>query len=111
MKCPAILVCVLNAVSFGQQPEIMTKLAVRLESADIPAESFAAKPKVMYRAGTGYCRTEELPDPEHGIHGLMILNEPDAWMVNLLTKTAQHFVDPGPTFHCRMPIFQGDEVK
>jgi len=65
----------------------------------------------MYRGGNGYCRTEELPDPEHGIYGLMIINEPEIWMVNLLNKTAQHYVDSGPTFNCRMPMFRGDEVK
>jgi hypothetical protein len=92
-------------------PESMIKLTVRLESPEVPAESFAAKAKTMYRAGNGYCRTEELPDPEHGVHGLMILSEPDAWMVNLLTKTAKHFVDSGPTFNCHLPIFQGEEAK
>ena len=89
----------------------MTKMSERLESPEISKESFAAKPKLMYRAGTRYCRTEELPDPEHGIHGLMILNEPDAWMVNLLTSTAQHFVDHGPTFNCHLPVFGGEQVK
>ena len=41
----------------------------------------------------------------------MIINEPDVWMVNLLTKTGQHIVDSGPTFNCRMPIFHGDQIK
>lgn len=103
---------VLCTVAFGRQsPQTMMKLVVRLESPDVPGESFTAKPKTMYRAGTRYCRTEELPDPEQGIHGLMILNEPDAWMVNLLTKTAKHFVDTGPTFNCHLPIFRGEQIK
>jgi hypothetical protein len=106
------IILIARAIAFSQQsPEIMTKLTVRFESPDVPEESFPAKPKVMYRAGNGYCRTEELPDPEHGIHGLMILNEPDAWMVNLLTKRARHCVDPGPTFNCHLPIFRGEEVR
>jgi hypothetical protein len=83
----------------------MTKMEVLLQSADTPAGSFAAKPKVMYRAGSQYCRIEEAPDPDHGIHGLMIVNEPNAWMVNLTTNSAQHVVDPGPTFNCRLPMF------
>jgi hypothetical protein len=86
-------------------PETMTRLEVRLQSPEISRGSFAAKPKVMYRAGTQYCRTEEMPDAEHGIHGVAIVNGPDVWMVNLFTKTAQHLVDPGPTFNCRMSIF------
>lgn len=28
-----------------------------------------------------------------------------AHLVDLLAKTAQHGVDPGPTFNCRLPIF------
>lgn len=88
-----------------EPPRTMTKVEVRLEGPDIPAGSFATKPKVMYRAGTRYCRTEEAPDPEKGIHGLGIINEPDYWMVNLLTKTGQHAVDPGPSFNCHLPIF------
>jgi hypothetical protein len=90
----------------------MTKIVVRLQAPDVTADGFAAKPKTMYRAGTGYCRIEELPDEKNGIHGLMIINEPDTWMVNLFTKTAQHMLDPGPTFNCRMPIFVfGEDVK
>ncbi len=90
----------------------MTKLVVRLQSPDAPEGSFASHPKTMYRAGTRYCRVEELPDPEHGIHGLVIINEPDTWLVNLMTKAAKHQVDHGPTFNCRLPIFiLGEEVK
>ena len=94
-----------------QVPKVMIKVSVRLERSDLAPESFAAKPKVMYRAGSAYCRTEEMPDPEHGIHGLTIINEPDAWMVNLLTKTARHLVDSGPTFNCRMPIFHDGQME
>lgn len=105
-------VLLLSAVTCGQVPQTMTKLTVRLQSPDVPEDSFAAKPKTMYRAGNGYCRTEEQPDSEHGIHGLMIINEPDTWMVNLLATTAQHYLDPGPTFNCRMPVFvYGEEIK
>jgi hypothetical protein len=95
----------------------MTKMVVQLQSPDVPAESFAAKPKTMFRVGTQFCRIEEEPDAEHGIYGVVIIAEPDAWLVNLATKTAKHMVDPGPTFNCRMPIFTGlpdlpdDETK
>lgn len=95
-----------------EHPQMMTKLVVRLQSPNVAQDSFAGKPKVIYRAGTGYCRIEELPDEEHGIHGIMIINEPDTWMVNLLAKEAQHYLDPGPTFNCRLPIFvSGENVK
>jgi hypothetical protein len=83
-------------------------MVVQLQSPDVPASSFAAKPKTMFRAGTQFCRIEEEPDAEQGIHGLMIVDEPDAWMINLATMTAQHIVDPGPTFNCRLQIFGGE---
>jgi hypothetical protein len=49
-----------------------------------------------------------VPDVEHGIHGLAVINEPDIWLINLMTKTAQHEVDPGPSFNCRLPLFTDD---
>jgi hypothetical protein len=100
------LICVLVGAIFAEEPpKTTTKIEVILQSPDAPAGSFAAKPKVFYRAGDRYCRVEEAPDPGQGIHGLMIINEPDWWMVNLLSKTARHGVDPGPTFNCRLVIF------
>jgi hypothetical protein len=106
MRRACLFALLLSTPLLAQQPsKIMTKMVVQLQGTDVPVESFAAKPKTMYRAGTQFCRVEEMPDPEHGIHGLMITNEPDAWMVNLETKSAQHMVDPGPSFNCRMPIF------
>src|SRR5260370_32539241 len=107
MRSHFFWIYLLSAVALGQSspPETMTKLVVRLESPDIPSTSFAAQPKTMYRAGTRYCRIEEWPDIANNIHGLIVINEPDVWLVNRLDKTARHQVDPGPTFNCPMPIF------
>lgn len=112
MKARVLTIWLLGAVAFGQAPETMTKLVVRLESRDVPKGSFPTLPKTVYRAGTRFCRIEELPDAEHGIHGLVVINEPDTWLVNRLDKTARHQVDPGPTFNCRLPIFvYGENMK
>lgn len=88
-------------------PKTMSKITVQLDGSAVPQDSLARKPKTIYRAGNTYCRIEEPPDTERNIHGLLIVNEPNAWMVNLATKTAQHTVDPGPTFNCHLPIFSG----
>jgi len=101
-----------SVLSFSQDPpKQMTKVVVQLQGPEIPAESFAAKPKTMYRAGGRYCRMEEEPDTKNGIHGLAVTNEPDFWMTNLMTKTARHGVDPGPTFNCHLPLFADDPDK
>jgi hypothetical protein len=86
-------------------PKTMNRITVQLDGPEVPQNSFARKPKTIYRAGSTFCRVEEAPDPEHNIRGLLIVNEPNAWMVNLATKTAQHIVDSGPTFNCHLPIF------
>lgn len=91
-------------------PKTMTKLVVRLESAEVKTGSFAAKPKTFYRAGTGYCRVEEPDDPDNDMQSVVIMNEPHVWMVNLVTRQGRHLVSPGAT-RCRLPIFTLDEVK
>lgn len=109
MKTYIIFVLLFAGLGFAQDaPRTMTKIEIVLQGTKIPAESFAAKPKTLYRAGSRYCRTEEAEDTERGIHGLLIVNEPDAWLINLMTKTAGHLVDPGPTFRCHMPVFADD---
>lgn len=115
MRTPA-LVLFLTAILYAQPPAAappvtMTTMIVRLESTEIPKGHFATEPRVFYRAGTGYCRIEEMPDPAQGIHGLMIINEPDVWMVNLFAKSARHVVDQGPTYNCRLPVFTPEDVR
>lgn len=106
MKTATALLITVSTIAFGQDaPRTMIMVTVKLESPEIPKESFAAQPKRIYRAGTQYCRTEENPDLQNGIHGLMIINEPDVWMVNRLDNTARHIVDSGPTYRCRMPMY------
>jgi hypothetical protein len=103
-----VLAVVVGGLRSVEMPTKMTHLIVQMSGTDIPADSFAAKPKVYWRASNQYCRVEEEPDPENGIHGTLILNEPDVWMVNLADKTAKHLVDQGPTFNCKLPIFALD---
>ena len=41
----------------------------------------------------------------------MIINEPDAWLINLFDKSGKHMVDPGPSLIVRIPIFAGTSVS
>jgi hypothetical protein len=106
-----LLLFATTTLNADDSPKTMTRIEVHLEGPLIVAGSFSAKPKVMYRAGTKYCRIEEAEDTENRIHGLLIVNEPDAWMVNLYDKSARHIVDPGPTFNCKLPIFANVDPK
>ena len=89
----------------------MTRIECRNISPKIPADSFGAKTKILYIAGTTYSRTEEQPDPPAGIHGLIVCAEPDIWMVNLIPRSGQHIVDPGPTFITHHNILDRDAPK
>jgi hypothetical protein len=69
-------------------PEQMVKVVVRDATPGVDPGSFAAQPRTFYRLGTRYGRTEEVPDPEHGMHGLIVVSEPDAWRVTVFPRPA-----------------------
>lgn len=98
---PQMMVC-------ADIPGKMIHGIIQMSGTDIPEGSFASKPKIFWRASNQYCRINEEPDLEHGIHGRLLINEPDAWLINFADNTAKHMVDTGPTFNCRMPIFAID---
>jgi hypothetical protein len=106
MKTKAFLLAVfaVSVTAQADEPSI-TKIVMRLVGPAVKANAFAAKPKTLYRAGTKYARSEEQLDVENNIHALIIVNEPDTWMINLADGTARHIVDPGPTFKFHAPVF------
>ncbi len=87
----------------------MLKVVVRNVTPGVSRDSFAGQPKTIYRLGVRYGRTEEALDTEKSIHGLIIANEPDSWMINLITKTGQHLIDRGAPFHFHQPILWSAE--
>jgi hypothetical protein len=91
-------------------PEKMVRIVTRDATPGIDPQSFAALPKTLYRIGNGRGRVEEVPDPARGVHGLIVVNEPDGWIVNLHDRTGRHVVDPGPSLTFRAPILDGGEL-
>ena len=107
------ILCVFLIASSPSQnvPKTMTQISIRLIEPGPAPGSFEAQPKIYWRAGTTYARIAEAPDPENHIHGLMIIAEPDIWMVNLEDKSGKHLTDNGPS-DVHMPIFPaGSGVK
>jgi hypothetical protein len=112
MKRTLFILVVFIARLVVAEPNLpITRIEYRGISPKTPADSFGAKPKVLYIAGTTYSRIEEQPDPAQGIHGLIVVAEPDIWMVNLFPRTAQHIVDTGPTFITHHNILERDAPK
>lgn len=83
----------------------MTHLVFRFVDPNVAADHFALAPREMWRLGTRYLRMEEPPDREKGLHGLVIIDEPHAYIINRTDNRGVHMVDPGPTFNVHMPIF------
>lgn len=111
LKLGPMLVLALTLAPLGvsaDAPSKMIHAIIRMSGTDFPAGSFAAKPKIFWRASSQYCRIDEEPDAPNGLHGRMVINEPDAWLVNLANQTAKHVLDSGPTFNCKLPIFAYD---
>jgi outer membrane lipoprotein-sorting protein len=109
--CVLLLVIFTITISAAQEaPKTMAKVTIKLVEPR-PERPFDAQGKTLWRAGTKYARVEEAPDTGKGIHGLLIINEPDAWMINLFQKSGQHMVDTGPTFNARLPIFNARPVS
>jgi hypothetical protein len=100
-----LLVGVAAPLLCQEVPTTMTKITARLINPESGSGSFAAQPKTYWRAGTKYARVAESPDLQNHIRGLVVIKEPDAWMVNLSDKSGRHTIDPGPSLVVRLPIF------
>lgn len=90
----------------------MTHMVFRFVAQGLDPDSFAATPREMWRVGSRYLRLQEQPDPDRGIHGLIISNAPDNWMIDLHAKEAMHAIDDGDEIDVSVPVFPnvGGEV-
>ena len=75
------------------------------QSPAIPKGHFESLPKTIYRYQSTFGRIEEANDTANKIHGLIVTNEPDSWIVNLATGEGQHVIDQQKPFVVRMPVF------
>jgi hypothetical protein len=89
----------------------MMKIVIRDTSPGLPDTAFICKPKTLYRMSHTYGRIEELADRKEGIHGLLVVAEPKAWMINLADSSGRMVVDPGPTYNFRASIAKADFKK
>jgi len=88
--------------------EKMLYVEYRLVSKKITADSFDAQIKKVWRIGKDYLRFEDAPNPQTKIHGLIIVAEPDIWIVDRNSNQAQHTVDPGPELKIHFPLFASE---
>lgn len=89
-------------------PKTVVKMVVRDISPSVPKDSFAAKPKTLYRSGVGYARLEAPLNPEKKEQLLVIVHEPTIWTIDLVSKTGQILKDTEGGFH--VPVWSGATI-
>ena len=102
----ALLLSALPLMAAAQNK--MLYVEYRLAGKQIAADSFDAQIKKVWRIGTDYLRFEDAPNPQTNIHGLIIVAEPDIWIVDRKSNKAQHTVDPGPRYKVHFPLFASE---
>jgi hypothetical protein len=89
----------------------MLYVEYRLVGKQIADDSFDAQTKKVWRIGDKYLRFEDAPNPQTKIYGLIIVAEPDIWIVDRNSNQAQHTVDPGPNYKIHFPLFASETVE
>lgn len=92
----------LSSIPVVERDPLVTKVVFRL----IPANSSPAPaeiaPKTIYVAGDRYARIEEPVDAK--TRNLIIVNQPDIWVIDGEQRRGNHMVNPGPDFTVHNPI-------
>jgi hypothetical protein len=94
-----LLLCSSSAIE--HEPSI-TKVVFRLIPASPTSALGPIAPKTIYVAGDRYARIEEQAD---GVApNLIIVSEPDIWVIDGKKKNGSHMVNPGPDLTVHNPI-------
>ncbi|WP_293677713.1 hypothetical protein [uncultured Phenylobacterium sp.] len=94
----------------GCAPTGLFRAVTRNVTPGLAAADRAAQPRTLYRQGSQRLRNEEQPDLASGAQALVIIAEPDLWVLNETTRQGQHSIDPGPDLSVRAPIVLGPDV-
>lgn len=85
-------------------PAQLFRAVVRNVTPGLMAADRAAAPRTMYRLGDRFMRTEEEPDTQSGDQTIVIVAEPDLYVLNPARRQARHGRDPGPDLVVKAPI-------
>lgn len=86
-------------------PQNLVHIRVANITPGLGPTSFAAQAKEYYRIRSDKLRIQEAMDTDNLVHELVVISEPNIWMINLYDMTGKHILDPGPTFFARAPLF------
>lgn len=100
-----LLALLFLACSFSAHAqEKMLYVEYRVLSPQLPPLSAESQPRKLWLVGNKYMRFEDVPNPETNIHGLIIVAEPDIWVIDRKSNKGQRSVDPGPSYAVHFPM-------
>jgi len=88
----------------AKKRDAMQRIDLFFKAPDLPDDGTAARPKTIYLAGTRYARIEQFADASSDIKNLIVVNEPDIWLVDGVRETVGHSVNHGPDQEVHNPI-------
>ncbi|MFN8612812.1 MAG: hypothetical protein U0931_35065 [Vulcanimicrobiota bacterium] len=68
----------------------LIKIVTSNTSPGIKADSFAARPRTVYRLGSSLARVEEVDDPVDKVHMVVIRAHSQGWTLDLRNKVGRH---------------------
>lgn len=92
------------APAFRCAPAKLVHIVTRNISPGVAASDRTAQPRELWRQGAFFLRSLDAADPTSGAQPLVIVSEPDIWVINLATREGRHAVDAGPDLEVRAPI-------
>jgi len=95
------------------RPKSLVSMTVRNVTPGLQASDPRAQPKRLWRKSEKFLRSLEQPvvsqalqDPNAPMarQALVIVAEPDVWMIDMASREGRHSLDPGPVLEVRAPI-------
>ena len=91
-------------------PGTLTRIVYRNVSPGLAAEAPQAQPRTLWRQGALFLRSELQPTPGAPSEPLVIVAEPEIWMIDPVKRSGQRSLDPGPMMFVSAPILAMPEV-
>lgn len=103
-----IVLAVVSSVVGGQSQPPIIRITLRHRAPDLTEDARSARPKTLYLAGDRYARIEQPADALGDAVNLIIVNEPNIWLIDGRNKSGNHSTNPGPDFSVHNPILGPD---